>query len=484
MAKSVKKNFLYNLFYQVIIILIPLIATPYVSRVLGAENIGIYSYTLSIATYFVLFGMLGTTQYGQREIAYCAKDKAKRSKVFWEICVLKVLTFAVAGLTFLLCFVLPNEEYRIYYIILLIELVGNMLDILWFFQGMEEFKKVVFRNTLIRLVGFLLLFVFVKSPADLSIYLLIHCLSTLFGNGSLWFYLPKYVNMPRWVELKPLRHLKKTILLFIPQVATTVYTVLDKTMIGAMIVNKAEVGYYEQSQKIVKVLLAVVTSLGIVMAARIARHFAEGEHEKIREGLYKSFQLVYLLAFPIMFGLIAIADRFGPIFFGEGYAAVPLLMQVMSPILVLIGISNVIGIQYLLPTGQEKKFTWSVVAGAVMNFVMNLCLIPLMGTMGAVIGTVVAEFAVTAVQIYVVRKKIPVREIIVKSGWKYLVYSLMMFLVCLAVDTVAPEGIVGLVVISLAGAGMYILTLAVFKDPVISAAFLSVKKGRQRNQNR
>ena len=272
MKKSITKNYIYNLIYQILILILPLITTPYVSRVLGAENIGIYSYTISIATYFILFGSLGIAMYGQREIAYLQDQKEKYSKLFWEIVVLRFFTMSISSIIFYISFV-KNGEYHMYYKILLLELLANCFDISWFFQGLEEFKKTVLRNIVVKIISIICIFVFVKSYNDLFIYFWIYVLSNLIGNISLWAYLPKYIDKIEISKIDIMKHIRPTISLFIPQIAIQIYTVLDKVMIGTIILDKSEVGFYEQSQKIVKMLLTIVTSLGIVMIPRMANTF-------------------------------------------------------------------------------------------------------------------------------------------------------------------------------------------------------------------
>lgn len=271
--KSITENYVYNLTYQILLIFLPLITTPYVSRILGAENIGIYGYTLSIVTYFVLFGALGVAMYAQREIAYVQNDEKQRSKIFFEIIIFRFITMSISIIVYYI-FLINENQYQFYYLILTMELISTCFDISWFFQGLEEFKKTVLRNIIVKLLSFICILLFVRSKDDLAIYLLIYTLSNLIGNLSLWLYMPKYIKKVRVNDLKILRHLKPTLWLFIPQIAIQIYTVLDKTMIGNIIENKAEVGYYEQAQKIIKLCLTIVTSLGTVMVPRMANTFA------------------------------------------------------------------------------------------------------------------------------------------------------------------------------------------------------------------
>ena len=294
--KSIKKNYIYNLIYQVLILILPLVTTPYLSRVLGAENIGIYSFTLSISTYFILFGSLGIALYAQREIAYFQDDKTKRSKIFFEILVLRFITLGIALLTFYLTFCIKGE-YKVYYRILILELLANTIDISWFFQGLEEFKKTVSRNIVVKVISVICIFIFIKNENNLLQYFIIYVLSILIGNITLWFYLPKFVNKVSFRDIKPLKHLKATLSLFIPQIAMQIYTVLDRTMIGTIVLNKKEVGYYEQAQKIIKLLLTIATSLGTVMIPRMANTYANGDEVKLKDYIFKSFRFVFFMVF-------------------------------------------------------------------------------------------------------------------------------------------------------------------------------------------
>lgn len=471
--KSITKNYIYNLIYQIMLLILPLITAPYISRVLGAENIGIYSYTLSISAYFILFGSLGIALYGQREIAYKQKDKEKYSITFWEIFFLRILTMTIALILYYFIFA-KGEQYQIYYKVLILEIIGNCIDISWFFQGLEEFKKTVTRNMLVKLISVVCIFLLVKTKNDLYIYFWIYVLSVLIGNISLWLYVPKYVSKIKLKNLHFLKHLKPTIALFIPQIAMQVYTLLDKTMVGAIISDKSEVGYYDQGQKIIKILLAVITSLGTVMLPRIANTYSRGEKEEITMYMKKSFNMVFLLAFPMIFGIIAVSKAFVPIFFGPGYEKVVILINVISPIILLIGLSNVTGTQYLLPTKRQKEFTISVVCGALVNFAMNICLIWNFGAIGASIGTVVAELTVTLVQMYFVRNDFNIKKI-ARLSRNYIIASIVMFIVCLVVGKIVNDNFISVVAQITIGGLIYGVCLLILKDEFIKEILNKIK---------
>lgn len=462
MKKSITKNYLYNMSYQILKIIVPLVTTPYLSRTLGAEAIGIYSYTLSVVTYFILFGTLGISLYGQREIAYVQDNKKERSKIFWEINLLRFITVLFSLIIFYLSFCRCNK-YEFYYKILILELISNIVDISWYFQGMEEFKKTVIRNTVIKLISVLCIFIIIKNSTDLYKYFIIYVLSNFLGNVSLWLYLPKYIQRISMREIKIWRHLKPTISLFIPQIAIQVYTVLDKTMIGAMIEEKDETGFYEQAEKIVKVLLTIITSLGTVMLSRVANTFAIGNKEQIKLYIKRSFNIVYFLAFPMIFGIISISNQFVPIFFGMGYDKVKLLIKVLSPIILIIGLSNVVGNQLLITTKRHKEYTVSVFLGAGVNLILNLILIKFIKSIGASIATVIAELVVTITQLYFIKKDINVKEII-KNSINYFMAGIIMFLICLIVKRIIIVDIISILIQVILGALTYFISLLLLKD--------------------
>lgn len=389
---------------------------------------------------------------------------------------------SISVLIFYFIFVNGNQ-YQIYYKISTLEIIGNCIDISWFFQGLEEFKKTVTRNIIIKLISVLCIFIFIKNQNDLYLYFLIYVFSTLIGNGSLWLYLPKFLGKVELKELNIFRHLKPTISLFIPQIAIQIYTLLDRTMVGAIISDKSEVGYYDQGQKIVKMLLAVITSMGTVMLPRIANTFATGDRNMVKNYMNKSFNLVFALAFPLIFGIIAVSKAFVPVFFGPGYDKVAILMSVISPIILLIGISNVTGTQYLLPTKRQKEYTISVFCGAIINFIMNICLIWNYGAIGASIGTVIAELTVTLVQIHFVKNDFDFKEIF-KSAKNYLFSSLIMFIICLFIETKIKSNLVS--TISQVGVGIiiYIIILLLLKDKfVIEIINKFIKIGEKNGTN-
>ena len=460
MDKKVIKNYLYNLGYQVLVIILPLITTPYVSRVLGAKGIGTYGYTNSITQYFILFGCIGLNLYGQREIAYYQKDIDKRSKVFFELLLLRIITVSISIVLYYFTFC-QNKTYGFIFSIQIIDVIASMFDISWLYQGMEDFKKTVIRNFIIKIISVVSIFTFVKSADDVGAYLLIYTLSTLFGSLTLWIGIHKYIEIPKKINI--FSHLKSIFILFIPQVAVQIYVVLDKTMIGAILNDMSEVGYYEQAQKIIKILLTVITAVGTVMMPRIANCYANGDMNRIREYMKKTFKFIFFCSIPLTFGIIAVSNNFVPLFFGQGYDKVPTLMKILSLIIIFISMSNVTGTQFLLATKRQKEFTISVVVGAIVNFCLNMILIRLFKSYGAAIATVLAELSVTGVQLYFIRDEFKLSDIL-NGTLKFWIAGLVMFISCYLIDIIIVNNLTGLLLQVFCGVCFYFGILLILKD--------------------
>ena len=461
---KVVKNYLYNASYQLLLVVLPIIVTPYVSRVLGASGVGTYSYTNSITQYFILFGCIGLNLYGQREIAYYQNDIRKRNKTFFELLILRTITISISLLVYFLTLV-QFSQYASIFLIQTLDVIASIFDISWFFQGIEDFKKTVVRNFIVRIICVILIFVFVKSPSDLSLYVLCYSGTLLLGNISLWLYMPKYVKRSDIKGINIKQHIRPAIMLFLPQIATSLYTYLDKAMIGYITDNTAEVAYYEQSQTIIKTVMTVITSLGTAMMPRIAHLFKVKQFTEIKKYMNASIKFVLVLAVPFTFGIMGIAKGFVPWFFGEGYEKVVPNMMLIAPIIIFIGMSNITGTQYLLPMGKQKEYTLSVMAGAIINFILNIIFISLFNSIGAAIGTLIAEFSVMIIQLYIVRHEFDLKYIL-GLGIKYTIFGFIMFIVVFLLSNSLNVSIVSTFVEIFIGAIVYGFLLLISKDSI------------------
>lgn len=459
--KSIKKNYFYNLFYQTLLLITPLITTPYVSRILGANGIGTISFVESIASYFALFAVMGISTYGQREISYVQKSREDRSRVFWNTKVLEFITSGIVLIAYITFSIFQNNPR--FYLIYAFNILAVFFDITWLFQGMEEFEKIVVRNTIFKLINIAYIFLIVKSKDSLGLYALGMTLFVVASNLSLWVYLPQYVDRPKSAEVHPFKDLKSVLQLFVPTIAIQIYTVLDKTMIGVITKSSFENGYYEQALKISKMVLMVVTALGTVMIPRIGFHFKNGDKEEVKRLMYRGYRFVWMLGIPLCLGLILVSSNFVPWFFGNGFEKVVDILEVSSFLILAIGINNVTGMQYLIPTERQNTFTLTVIIGGVVNFCMNAVLIRTCGAIGAAIASVAAETTIAVVQIIIVRKELSPWQI-VKESFHYIIAGICMGVVLNLVRDYFAASIINTTILVVIGATVYGIVLIIERD--------------------
>ena len=461
-SKSIKKNYIYNLLQQMLALITPLITIPYISRVIGAEGIGIYSYTSSVVLYFAMFAALGTISYGQREISYVQDNKEKRTQVFWNTEIRCIITTLIVLCTYV-PFVLYQEQYRLIYAILTIHIIDVIFNISWFFMGMEEFGTIVRCNVIVRILNLAFIFIFVKDANDLPIYVFGLTVVMLLGNLSLWPFLPKFIGRPKIKEIHPFKDFMVVLSMFVPTIAISIYTVLDKIMIGVLTQNAAENGFYDQSIKMSRMALTFVTALGTVMVPRIGFLFEKKDQQQIKMFMYRSYKFVGLLGIPLCLGIIGTASNFVPWFYGPGFDRVVPILSTLSLIIFAIGISNVTGVQYLVPTQRQNTLTITVLIGAAFNVICNLIFIPNYGALGAAIASVLAEIVIAIVQLFVVRKELSCVTI-VKNFIKYLIAGLFMLFILKLIGFHLKPSVLNTFILIFAGSAIYITVLFLLKD--------------------
>ena len=462
--KSVKKNYIYNLIYQITLIIIPLIITPYASRKLLPEGIGRYSFSFSLITYFTLFASFGFENYAQREIAKCQNKIEKQSKVFWEIFFGRL--FTVSFSLILHGVLLSTSIYganRQLMLILSINVISIGVDVAYFFQGNEEFDKLVIKSVVVRVVGALSIFLFVKNSNDLWVYTLIQSLIILFSNAFMWTSLFKRLKKIKWNSLRPFRHVKGALCLFIPSLAISLYTVLDKTLIGVITQSNVQNGYYEQTEKIIKLSMTLITCLGTVMIPRNSKEIAEGNYDKVKDNVYKASNFMWLLATPLVLGFVLIADNLIPWFLGVHFIESSSLLKVFAPLVLIIGFSNILGLQYLVPCKKEKQYTISILIGAGTNILLNIILIYYLGALGAAISTIVAEFAVTISMCLFLRKELSINRII-KTSIKPVIAGVVMFLATYPLTLWLTPGVLNSIIITAVAIVSYAVVLLILKE--------------------
>ena len=462
--KSFVSNYFYNMISEVLAILVPLITTPYVSRVLNPTEIGNYGFTSGVVSYFGIVAALGTANYAKRELAYVQNDAIERSKVFWEILILRAITTSCAFVLYLGFMHITSSDLKLLYKIQIITVLSWYCDISWLFGGMEDFKVVSMRNTLIKSLGMILIFVFVRNCHDTWKYTAILSGSLLIGNLTAVPYMKKYIVKIPVRSLRIFKHMRGVLIMFASVVAVQLYTVLDQTMLGRM-VNTTEVGYYTQAQKIIRVALTIISSFALVLLPRIATLYKENNKKEMEKYWRISIDYLFMLSMPMMIGCVACADQFVPLFYGPGYEPVSLLLIVLSVLFVILGSGQILG-TLLTAIDMQKNATVAVSLGAGVNICLNLILIRRYHAVGAAASSVVAESLVTFIQLLYLKNSFDFSYAL-KSIVRYSVPSLIMVIAILLIKQLPINGWISFIVQVSSGVIIYFMILILRKDPMI-----------------
>ena len=428
---KILKNYFYNLSYQILVVILPIITTPYITRIFNSQELGDYGYYSSIVTYFILLATLGVANYGTKVIS---GNRNEISKNFWGIYSLQFsATILSISLYCIFCLCLPFMQNPVAYILGL-SLVSKGLDISWLFQGLEDFRKITVRNITVKLVGVTSIFLFVKSENDIYLYVFLLTIFELLGQLSMWIPAREFIGRPHLDIEYAKCHLKPIIMLFLPQIAISLYVTLDRTMLGALASTK-DVGIYDQALKLVNILLTLVTSLGSVMLPRVAGLLASGDKRAVNKMHEMSFLIYNLVIFPIMAGMLIVNDDFVQFFLGQDFQDARYAITIMIFRMFFIGWTNIMGIQILIPHNRNKEFMISTTTPAIISVVLNLLFLPKLGYIGAAIVSVLTEALVWAIQLYFTRRYL--KEVaIIRSMTKIVLASAIMYGILLGLKTV------------------------------------------------
>ena len=437
---KVIKNYLYNLSYQILIIILPVITVPYVTRIFTSEDLGNYGFYNSIVSYFSLFAMLGIGLYGTKQIA-SARDV---SSTFWNIYAIQLIASLISIFIYVIAILCIPTMSGIIPLILFISLFSKIIDISWLFSGKEDFKKITLRNTVVKVVGVISIFTFIKNSEDLYLYILLIVVFDFLGQVVMWVPAKKFIKRPSFNMKIMKKNLHPIVLLFLPQVAISLYVVLDRTLLG-LLGSYSDVGIYEQGQKLVSILLKVVSSLGVVMLPRVANLLSERRDKEAQNMVKFSFILYNLIIFPMIFGLIAVNEVFVKLFLGQNFQDVKYVLYVIVFNIMFVGWTNILGYQVLVVRNKNKEFMLSTTIPAFVSVAVNIAVIPFFGYIGASITSVVVEILVFAIQWYYSRNIINKNLLFNKDLAKIILASLVMFgAVMLCKMSLGLDGIIGL----------------------------------------
>ena len=472
MDKKITANYFYNLIYQILLIISPVITVPFLARSLGVSGVGEYSYCYSLTGYFIMVATLGCDIYGRREISYVKDSKFDISKRFWSIQLIKTFSTLIVMIVYIVFSI--NNDNKIMLFILGIHLLNVPLNIGWFFQGIERFKMITTRGLIMKIIDLLFVIIFIRKPSDLMLYTFGSSFIAFITFFVLWIDLKNYLGYVSLKQLSIIKDLKQCMVFFLPSVATSIYTMLDKTMLGSMTGNFLENGYYEQAIKINLIFSRVVLALGTVLLPTIAYSYKQGDFENVKNNIKKSMKYVYFISFPIALGLLVASDLFVPWFFGAGFEKVSILLKISGFILIFQGIGDVIGVQYLVTTGKQNKYIVSLFLGAFCNFLCNVYFIPKLQSIGAILASLISECIIVCVQLYLIRKDFSLTKLI-RLCKKYILASIIMFIVIYPISKFMSPTIIDTTLVGIIGVCVYIVSLFFMRDEFVMNIVCAVK---------
>lgn len=463
LGKTVK-NYIYNLLYQMIVLLVPIILSPYLARVLGADNLGIYSYVCSCVSLLSTVVLLGTYSYGSRQIAYSRDSIAVTNVVFWNVFVIRLVLGVVGIAVFFIIAI--TSDYFVYFILYFPWLIASIIDASWLFIGMEDMRPTVLKNTFIKIASVVLIFIFVKKFSDLWKYVLIMAGSTLLANGILLLQCRKYVVKCNLCVKEWKKILKDSIMLFLPQVAVLLYLQVDKIMLRELTSSASQVAFYDQAEKIVTIPLTFITILSTVIMPKIANSYANDNKNDINRLIMNVAQYSLFAAVPMMFGLIGIANGMIPWYLGVEFVPVAGAIMILSPTVILNSLIGISGNQYFTATNQLKVLLVSNIIASVANITLNAVLIPNLQYAGAAIATVASSVISVFAQYSVLHKQINIKPIVLYLI-KYLLLSIPMFIIVAILGKNMVVSPATTLIQILVGCIIYVFSCAIVKDNIL-----------------
>lgn len=435
--KSENKNFIYNVVYQLLIYIFPLVTIPYVSRVLGVDNIGIYSYTYSIVYVFMLIALLGINNYGCRSIAQCRDNKDELSRQFISIYSFQLISSSISILAYIIFIATSDTKYTLISALQLIYLISVLFDINWFYFGLEKFKVTITRNLIVKVLSVICIFLFVKRRSDLWVYTLIMASAMLLSQLYLFTILHRFVFFVKVKVSDIFSNAKEIFVLFIPVIAFAVYRVMDKTMIGYFS-SVTELGYYENAERIINIPISIIVALGTVMLPRMS-YLIKTDSESANNTINSSMKLALILASIMAIGAFAISEDISLLLFGPEFYKSGNIIKALAFTIIASAWANVIRTQYLIPRGKDNVYVASTIFGAIINLISNFIFIPIWGAYGACIGTLFAEFSVAIYQTIAVKKELPISKYLsfLSNGiLTSIVIMAIVSIICFSIDNI------------------------------------------------
>ncbi|MFI3730993.1 oligosaccharide flippase family protein [Vagococcus fluvialis] len=473
MNKKVFENFIYQTVYQLTLIALPIITIPIVSHSLGAEGIGLYNYVTSIVTYFILFAGLGLSNYGVREIASVQGNKKDLSKKFWELEFFNLMIVSIIIIFYLIFLSLvPN---KIFFMVSGISLFATFFDISWFYQGIQDFKQITLINLFVKIISFLCIIFFINNSEDLLNYFLIQSGSILLSNICLWIFIKNKVSFIKVTFKECVAHFVPALHYFIGKISITLYTTLNKTLLG-LLSTTLVVGLYTNSLQLITIIVTLIGTLDMVLMPHMTKLITENNENKMIRIMEQTIDLQLFFSIPLSFGLVLINEKLIPWFFGDSFSYLKYTVPVFSPLIIIMPLGISIVRQYLLPLKKIKQFNISVINAAAIGIILNILLIPKIGIWGAVIATSISELFVTGFRLYDLKKntdfQFKLKNIII-----YFISGISMFILTNIITNNMEANFKTTIIQCIVGFSVYMILTLLTKTNVI-VNFLLMKKGK------
>lgn len=470
---STKKNFAFQIIYQVIMLIVPLFVSPYLTRTLGGESLGVYSFTYSIAYYFVIFAMLGINTHGQRIISQRRDNMIELRMTFWSLYCVHLITSLLSLLAYIFYIIyICKSDVEIAFI-QAIYVASSIFDITWLFYGLEKFKMVTIRNAVIKLINMACIFLFVKQKSDIMIYTFIMASSTLFAN---LFLLPRVLCEIPPIKFKKedvIEHFKPLVTLFGAVMAATLYTVFDKTLLGLML-SKESVAYYEYSDKIINIPKTFISIIDTVLFPKACYYAMVKDYKNMHKNIEVALNVICAIGFASAFGIAAIAEPFALLYYGEEFRLCGSFISMMCPLILIIGIGDSVRTQYIYPFKMDTIMVKVLFANAVINIIFSASLIPVLGITGAIIGTIIAEINGFVIEIYLVRNYVSYKSIL-NICFPYAINGIIMFVIVKVVNLFSNIGWGSLLIQLMIGGIVYcigtFIYMYIFKSELLKLVF-------------
>lgn len=475
---KIGKNYIYSVLYQILVLIAPIITAPYLARVLGADSLGIYSYVSSSGSIITTISLLGIYAYGNRQTAYVRENRASLTSTFWELELLRLILGSIGTAIYLL-YARFNQDYSIFFYIYYPYILAQFLDCSWIYVGLENMKPAVLKNAVTKIANIAGIFFLVKSKDDLWIYILLLAATALLANLSIYTQLPQYIDRPKINKRKLSIHLKGSLALFLPQVASLFYLQVDKVMLEWLTGTTNQVSFYDQAEKIVTIPLSLITVISSVVMPRLANEYQKGNTIAITDLLLRAGKYALCMAMPMMLGIFCIARQLIGWYLGSEFASTAIAIMILSPIILLNTLAGISGNQYFTATNQTRILLKAYIVAAAMNVVVNALLIPRYGYVGAAVATVISNLASVVTQYYSFTKQVQIK-VLWKYLLKYLAGALLMTDVLVIFTWCMSATALTTLVQIVIGIATYAFYLIVTRDTVIKELLLFLKNRRNR----